>query len=71
MPGSLAYGGPPKQQAAKKPGTEYVGTVVNHPKYGRGSVLRQEGAGEDAKLTVSFPGYGLKKLIAKLAGLKP
>ncbi len=34
-------------------------------KYGRGTVLRREGDGEDTKVTVSFPGYGLKKLIAK------
>jgi DNA helicase-2/ATP-dependent DNA helicase PcrA len=70
-PGSVAYGGPPKQQPAKRPGSQHVGSMVQHPKYGRGTVLRQEGDGEDAKLTVSFPGYGLKKLIAKLAGLKP
>ncbi len=69
-PGSLAYGGPNKQQPVKRPGSQHVGSIVQHPKYGRGTVLRQEGDGEDAKLTVSFPGYGLKKLIAKLAGLK-
>mgnify|MGYP001051887499 FL=1 len=46
------------------------GWIVQHPKYGRGTVLRQEGDGEEAKLTVSFPGYGLKKLIAKYAGIK-
>ena len=40
------------------------------PKYGRGTVLRREGDGEDAKLTVSFPGYGLKKLVEKYAGIK-
>ncbi|HEU0121598.1 MAG TPA: UvrD-helicase domain-containing protein [Bryobacteraceae bacterium] len=70
QPGSLAYGGPPKQQPVKRPGSQHVGSVVQHPKYGRGTVLRQEGDGDDAKLTISFPGYGLKKLIAKLAGLK-
>jgi ATP-dependent DNA helicase UvrD/PcrA len=43
-------------------------TVVQHPKYGRGVVLRREGDGEDAKLTVSFPGYGLKKIVEKYAG---
>ncbi len=47
------------------------GSSVNHPKYGRGTVLRKEGEGEDAKLTVSFPGYGLKKLIQKYAGISP
>lgn len=73
-PGSAAYGAPPSFRPAaaapKKPGSEYLGKVVTHSKYGRGSVLRQEGDGEDAKLTVSFPGYGLKKLVAKFAGLK-
>ncbi len=47
-----------------------AGAVVKHPKYGRGTVLRREGEGEDAKLTISFPGYGLKKIIEKFAGIK-
>jgi DNA helicase II / ATP-dependent DNA helicase PcrA len=46
------------------------GSSIIHPKYGRGIVLRREGDGDDAKLTVSFPGYGLKKLIQKYAGIK-
>jgi DNA helicase-2/ATP-dependent DNA helicase PcrA len=46
------------------------GSKVDHPKYGRGTVMRREGDGDDAKLTVSFPGYGLKKLVAKYAGIK-
>jgi DNA helicase-2/ATP-dependent DNA helicase PcrA len=46
------------------------GTHVRHAKYGRGLVLRREGAGESAKLTVSFPGFGQKKLIEKYAGLE-
>ena len=33
-------------------------------------VLRREGAGESTKLTVSFPGYGQKKLVEKYAGLE-
>jgi DNA helicase-2/ATP-dependent DNA helicase PcrA len=58
----------PAVQVKKKPfGT---GTMIRHPKYGRGQILRREGDGEDAKLTVSFPGYGLKKLIEKYAGIK-
>jgi DNA helicase II / ATP-dependent DNA helicase PcrA len=32
--------------------------------------MRREGEGEDAKLTISFPGYGLKKIIEKFAGIK-
>ena len=47
-----------------------AGAVIQHPKYGRGTVLRREGDGEDAKLTVSFPGYGLKKIVEKYAGIK-
>ncbi len=47
-----------------------AGAVIQHPKYGRGTVLRREGEGEDAKLTISFPGYGLKKIVEKYAGFK-
>jgi DNA helicase II / ATP-dependent DNA helicase PcrA len=47
-----------------------AGSTVQHPSYGRGTVLRKEGDGDDTKLTVSFPGYGLKKIIAKYAGIK-
>lgn len=46
------------------------GTHVRHAKYGRGLVLRREGTGDSAKLTVSFPGFGQKKLIEKYAGLE-
>jgi DNA helicase-2/ATP-dependent DNA helicase PcrA len=47
-----------------------VGARVKHAKYGTGVVLRSEGAGEDTKLTVSFPGYGQKKFVAKFAALE-
>ncbi len=47
-----------------------AGATVHHPKYGRGTVLRREGEGEDAKLTISFPGYGLKKIVEKYAGIR-
>ena len=46
------------------------GTHVKHPKYGRGLVLRREGVGDGAKLLVSFPGFGQKKLVEKYAGLE-
>jgi DNA helicase-2/ATP-dependent DNA helicase PcrA len=46
------------------------GSYVKHSKYGRGLVLRREGAGESVKLTVSFPGYGQKKLVEKYANLE-
>ena len=47
-----------------------LGSTIEHAKYGRGTIVRLEGSGEDAKVTVSFPGYGLKKLVAKYAGIK-
>ena len=47
-----------------------VGSSVIHSRYGRGTVVRREGEGEHAKVVVSFPGHGLKKLIEKFAGLK-
>jgi DNA helicase-2/ATP-dependent DNA helicase PcrA len=47
-----------------------VGSRVRHARYGTGVILRAEGAGEDAKLTVSFPGYGQKKFVAKYAQLE-
>jgi DNA helicase-2/ATP-dependent DNA helicase PcrA len=46
------------------------GTHVRHAKYGRGLVLRREGAGDSVKLTISFPGFGQKKLIEKFANLE-
>jgi DNA helicase-2/ATP-dependent DNA helicase PcrA len=47
-----------------------AGMTVEHAKYGTGTVVRREGEGEDAKITVNFPRYGLKKLVEKYAGLK-
>ena len=46
------------------------GSYVRHAKYGRGLVLRREGVGDSLKLTVTFPGFGQKKLIEKYAGLE-
>jgi DNA helicase-2/ATP-dependent DNA helicase PcrA len=45
------------------------GVRVRHPLFGVGTVLRREGSGDDLKLTVSFPGVGAKKLVARYAGL--
>jgi DNA helicase-2/ATP-dependent DNA helicase PcrA len=44
--------------------------MIVHPVYGEGLVVRREGEGEDAKITVSFPRHGMKKLIEKYAKLK-
>ena len=60
-----------KPTSSAAPSSEFTpGSYVKHAKYGRGLVLRREGAGESTKLTVSFPGYGQKKLVEKYAGLE-
>jgi DNA helicase-2/ATP-dependent DNA helicase PcrA len=61
---SLPQAPPPPKKPAR------TGMTVEHPKYGTGTVVRREGEGDDAKITVSFPRYGLKKLVEKYAGLK-
>ena len=54
---------PPKHPAR-------TGTVVEHPKYGTGTIVRREGEGDDAKVVVIFQRHGMKKLVEKYAGLK-
>jgi DNA helicase II / ATP-dependent DNA helicase PcrA len=46
------------------------GQRVRHPKYGEGLVYQREGEGEEAKITVQFPRFGLKKLVEKYAQLE-
>ncbi|HEX9121335.1 MAG TPA: UvrD-helicase domain-containing protein [Terriglobales bacterium] len=46
------------------------GQRVKHPKYGEGTVYKREGDGDDAKITVQFPRFGLKKLVEKYAQLE-
>lgn len=46
------------------------GQRVRHPKYGEGTIHRREGDGDDAKLTVQFVKFGIKKLVEKFANLE-
>ena len=46
------------------------GQRVRHPKYGEGTIFRREGDGDDAKLTVQFVKFGIKKLVEKFAQLE-
>jgi len=48
----------------------HPGQKVRHPKYGEGTVYQREGEGEEAKITVQFPRFGLKKLVEKYAQLE-
>ena len=45
------------------------GTRVKHKKFGVGTVMRREGDGPNAKLSVYFKSHGLKKLVAGYANL--
>jgi DNA helicase-2/ATP-dependent DNA helicase PcrA len=70
-PAPVPVAAPAKPPAVAPPRrSARTGMQVEHPKYGTGTVVRREGDGEDAKITVSFPRYGLKKLVEKYAGLK-
>jgi len=67
---SAAPGRPAPGERHATPQPFMPGSYVRHSKYGRGLVLRREGSGDQIKLTVSFPGYGAKKLVEKYAGLE-
>ncbi len=62
----------PKVQVAEPTGKRGFrpGQKVRHPKYGEGTVYQREGEGEEAKITVQFPRFGLKKLVEKYAQLE-
>ncbi len=62
----------PKMKVEEPTGTRGFrpGQRVRHPKYGEGTVYQREGEGEDAKITVQFPRFGLKKLVEKYAQLE-
>src|SRR5208337_2904953 len=47
-----------------------LGSKVRHARYGIGTVLDCEDDGEDSKLTISFPGYGRKKMVERFADLE-
>jgi DNA helicase-2/ATP-dependent DNA helicase PcrA len=66
-PPQTASGAAPRP---KKDHPYYNGAVVKHAKFGIGTVQRSEGSGEDLKISVSFPGHGVKMLAVKYANLE-
>jgi DNA helicase-2/ATP-dependent DNA helicase PcrA len=46
------------------------GARVRHPKYGVGQIIKREGAGQEVKLTIRFPGFGDRKLMEAVAELE-
>jgi DNA helicase-2/ATP-dependent DNA helicase PcrA len=66
-----------KSARSKLPAPEAAGSTgfrngqrVRHPKYGEGTVFHREGDGENAKITVQFQRFGIKKLVEKFAQLE-
>jgi DNA helicase II / ATP-dependent DNA helicase PcrA len=59
-----------KTQAEERGKPMTRGSRVRHEQFGDGVILRMEGSGDDAKLTVYFDRAGTKKFIAKFAKLK-
>ena len=53
---------PPVRKAAR------TGMTVEHPKYGTGTVVRREGDGDDAKITVSFPRFWHEEAGGEICG---
>lgn len=46
------------------------GTIVEHVRFGKGTILKIEGAGADTKAEIDFENGGLKKLLLRFAKLK-
>jgi DNA helicase-2/ATP-dependent DNA helicase PcrA len=47
-----------------------LGRTANHPRYGAGTIIRVQGQGGDARITVRFPIYGEKKIVARFLELE-
>lgn len=47
-----------------------TGTMVEHTRFGIGTVEKLEGEGENCKATVNFKNVGTKQLLLKFARLK-
>jgi ATP-dependent DNA helicase UvrD/PcrA len=57
--------GQQKKRETLENGNRYkVGQRIEHPSFGQGTIKRVEGIGDNAKVTVSFQRYGMKKIIA-------
>jgi DNA helicase-2/ATP-dependent DNA helicase PcrA len=47
-----------------------VGNIVKHLRFGKGEVVKIEGAGADVKAEINFENGGLKKLLLRFAKLE-
>lgn len=60
----------PATKATTAPGTINEGNIIEHERFGIGSVIRVEGTGENTKATVQFKNAGTKQLLLKFARFK-
>jgi DNA helicase II / ATP-dependent DNA helicase PcrA len=58
-----------KPGRARAPKRRLVGRTVTHRIFGEGTVELQDGDGDEARLTVFFPGQGRKKILARFLEL--
>lgn len=61
--------GPARSAIMPRIGVFRAGDKVTHPMWGPGVVVECRGGGEDAIVTVAFPGLGVKQLAVAYAGL--
>jgi len=61
---------PPAPRPAASVGTFAPGERVIHPRFGLGTVVSVAGAGDQATVSVAFPGGGVRQLLLVYAGLQ-
>ena len=62
---------PPKKMVSSSSGSIYsIGQVVNHAKFGLGTILNYEGSGDSMRLQIKFQKVGTKWLISSYAKLE-
>ena len=58
-------------QAPRRTAAQFkTGQKVRHGKFGEGTVIESKVTGGDEEVTVAFPGIGIKRLAASIAGLE-
>ena len=71
--GAFTYGGSAPQKKPAGGGKDLTafrtGVTVQHPKFGRGTIVAVRGAGANMILDIAFAGLGIKQLSASLAPL--
>jgi hypothetical protein len=54
---------PFEDDSADDPGAPKVGRKIQHPDYGRGTILQLEGAGDSLRVTIEFGGRDRRKFL--------